>query len=474
MTMRVAAAFLFCSLVSANAFAQTTNATLGGTVSDSTGALIPGVTITATNTQTGIVNTAVTNEAGAYQFASLQNGRYNLRAELPGFQSQVRNDFDLGVSQQVRLNFVLQVGNVAQSVDVNVAADTLIATTSSSVGAVLPEYKVRDLPLATRNVVDLVGTTAGASSGSFAGGRMSAINVTRDGVTTSDGRYAAQMGVSTTTYVSPDLVEEVRVIVAPADAELGRGSGQVQMATRAGTNQFRGSVFWTNRNSALDANSWLNNFNGARKDYRNGNQFGGRIGGPVIKNKTFFFFLFEGQRFVTKKQFTGPVLTAEARQGLFRFYPGVQNGNAISNNPTVDRAGNPVRPAGATGELTTVNVFGRDPNRSSLDASGWVTRLLFKNAIAQRLHDLRSHDHRQQLRWTERRRSSLASASTRRGHDEWRWTGYESRSIQRSHRSQFQFESQNYFQRHIREELVDERTKRHHQLAGRLQRNGVA
>jgi hypothetical protein len=374
--MRVAQAFLLCSLLWVNSIAQTTNATLGGTVSDSSGALIPGVSITATNTQTGIVNTAVTNESGAYQFASLQNGRYNVRAELPGFQSQARNDFDLGVSQQVRLNFVLQVGNVAQSVDVNVAADTLIATTSSSVGAVLPEYKVRDLPLVTRNVIDLVGTTAGASSASFAGGRMSAINVTRDGVTTTDGRYAAQMGVSTTTYVSPDLVEEVRVIVAPADAELGRGSGQVQMATRAGTNQLKGSIFWTNRNSALDTNSWLNNFNGARKDYRNGNQFGGRVGGPVVKNKTFFFFLFEGQRYVTKKQFTGPVLTAEARQGLFRFYPGVQNGNAISNSPTVDRLGTPVKPAGATGDLMTVNLFGKDPNRLTMDNSGWVTRLL--------------------------------------------------------------------------------------------------
>src|SRR4030095_11122442 len=123
MTTRVALAFLLSSLFFANAFAQTTNATLGGTVSDSTGALIPGVTITATNTQTGIVNTAVTNEAGTYQFASLQNGRYNVRAELPGFQSQARNDFDLGVSQQVRLNFVLQVGNVAQSVDGSGAAD---------------------------------------------------------------------------------------------------------------------------------------------------------------------------------------------------------------------------------------------------------------------------------------------------------------------------------------------------------------
>src|SRR5215813_13444339 len=92
---------LLCCAFCSNAFAQTTNATLGGTVSDASRALIPGVTITATNTQTGIVNTVVTNETGAYQFASLQNGRYNVTAELPGFQSQVRNAFDLGVSQQV-------------------------------------------------------------------------------------------------------------------------------------------------------------------------------------------------------------------------------------------------------------------------------------------------------------------------------------------------------------------------------------
>src|SRR5437870_2509691 len=279
---------IFVSLaICANVFAQTSNATLGGTISDSTSALIPGVTITATNTQTGIVSTVVSNETGAYQFASLQTGIYKVTAELSGFQTQTYNDVTLGVAQQVRLNFLLQVGAQAQTVDVSVAADTLIATTSSSVGAVLPEYKLRDLPLATRNALDLVATTAGTQQGSFAGSRSVAVNTVRDGVPASDGRY--DVGVSASTYVSPDLVEEVRVIVAPADAEMGRGSGQVQMSTRSGTNQLRGSAFWVNRNSALSANSWGNNFNHVGKDYRNGNQFGARIGGPVIKNKTFFF-----------------------------------------------------------------------------------------------------------------------------------------------------------------------------------------
>src|ERR1051326_7179419 len=107
---------LLCVALGANTFAQTTNATLGGTVSDASGALIPGVMVTATNTQTGIVTTVVSNEAGSYQFASLQTGTYKLSAELPGFQTKTYNGVALGVSQQVRLNFTLEVGGVAQSV----------------------------------------------------------------------------------------------------------------------------------------------------------------------------------------------------------------------------------------------------------------------------------------------------------------------------------------------------------------------
>jgi hypothetical protein len=375
----VLAATLLLALFCLNTFAQTTNATLGGTVSDASRALIPGVTVTATNTATGIVSTTVTNETGSYNFPSLQTGTYKVTAELPGFQTQTYNDVTLGVSQQVRLNFALQVSGQAQSVDVNIAADTLIATTSASVGTVLPEYKVRDLPLTSRNILDLVTTAAGTEQSNFAGGRLTQLNTTRDGIPVSDGRY--DTGAATTTFVSPDLVDEVRVIVAPADAEIGRGSGQIQMTTRSGTNDLHGSIFWVNRNSWLNANSWGNNFQGAGKDYYNGNQFGGRVGGPIIKNKTFFFFLFDGQRFLTKSNFTGVVLTDPARKGIFRYFPGVQNGNITTNLPTVDRAGNPVQPAGA-GPLTSFNVFAQangapwDPLRTSMDTSGWINTLL--------------------------------------------------------------------------------------------------
>src|SRR5262245_20469940 len=351
------AALLLCSLlVSLNVFAQSTNATVGGTVQDASGAFIPGVTVIATNTATGIVTTVVSNEAGAYQFASLQPGTYEFKAELPGFQTATVKTFPLGGAQQARLNFTLQVGAAAgTTVDVSVAADALLATSSNSVGAILPEYKFRDLPLPVRDVFGLVAATAGVQGsgdqmiGNFAGGRLSAANTTRDGINVSAGRF--EDGAWSLTYTSPDLVEEVKVVVAPVDAQTARGSGQVSMVTRSGTNQFRGSAFWTNHNSALDASNWFNNFNKVAKSYDNKNQYGFRLGGPIIKNKTFFFVLFEGQRDLKREFATGNTLTPMAKQGIFRFFPGADNANFNSSNPTVDFFGNPVRPPNATSDL---------------------------------------------------------------------------------------------------------------------------
>ena len=287
----IAAALLLCAGVSSNAFAQV-NAILGGTVADATGALIPGVDVTARNVNTGIVGTRITNETGNYEFPSLQPGAYTLSAALPGFQTVTYNNVQLSQGQQVRLNFTLQVGAVAQAVEVVAEADTALATTSASIGDVLPEVEVRSLPLSNRNVLDLVRTTvAGAVGDNFAGARMSQLNTTRDGLPTMDGRYNDWNGAYSAIFTSPDLVEEVQVIVNSIDAASGRGSGQVRMQTRAGTNDLHGALFYSNRNSALNAQGWFQNLVGARKSYQNRNQFGGRLGGPIIQNKAFFFVL---------------------------------------------------------------------------------------------------------------------------------------------------------------------------------------
>ena len=363
MRKRLHTAAVLCFVLSAYTFAQTTNATVGGIVADATGALIPGVTVTATNTGTGIVSTVLTNESGAYQFASLQPGAYKISAELPGFQIQTFTDVQLGGAQQVRLNFTLQVAAAAgTNVEVTIAADTVLATSSNSIGTILPDYKVRDLPALTGNVFNLVQYMPGVQKSStgevgyMAGGRLGDVNATRDGVNVNDGRY--ENGAWSVVYSPPDLVEEVKVVVAPIDAETSRGSGQISMVTRSGTNQYRGSVFWSNHNSKLDANDWFNNQAGLRNSYDNRNLYGVRLGGPIIKNKTFFFLLFDGQRDFKKTQAYGLTLTDMAKAGIFRYFPGVDPANAGSSNPSVDRNGIPITPAGATGPLSAIDLFG--------------------------------------------------------------------------------------------------------------------
>src|SRR5437588_1200855 len=320
-------AIVLCFILSTYTSGQTANATVGGIVADATGALIPGVTVTATNTGTGIVSTVLTNESGAYQFASLQPSTYKISAELPGFQIQTFTDVQLGGAQQVRLNFTLQVAAAAgTNVEVTIAADTVLATSSNSIGTVLPDSKVRDLPALTGNVFNLVQYMPGVqkdSTGEFgymAGGRLGDVNATRDGVNVNDGRY--ENGAWSVVYTSPDMVEEVKVIVAPIDAETSRGSGQVSMVTRSGTNSFRGSAYWSNHNSALDANDWFNNRTNTPNSYDNRNSYGARLGGPIIKNKTFFFLLFTGQRDLKKNRATGITLTDYAKAGIFRYWPG--------------------------------------------------------------------------------------------------------------------------------------------------------
>ncbi|HET9943476.1 MAG TPA: carboxypeptidase regulatory-like domain-containing protein, partial [Terriglobia bacterium] len=206
---------VFASLLllsSSLSFGQSLNATVGGTVADSSGALVPGVTITATNNATGVVTSVITNEAGAYNIASLLSGVYKISASLPGFQTQTYSDVQLGSAAQVRLNFTLNVANVAQSVEVSIAAQNLITSSSSSVGEVLPQRQIEDLPLVSNNVLDLVGTMAGvfmtndpvfgAEQTNFAGVSARDINVQRDGISINNQRWPN--GLDSPTRMNPD------------------------------------------------------------------------------------------------------------------------------------------------------------------------------------------------------------------------------------------------------------------------------
>ena len=367
------AALLLFSLLSSYTFAQV-NAGLSGTVSDASNALIPGVEVTAKNIRTGITTQTVTNETGNFVFASLQPGTYTLSAALPGFQTSTYDNVELGQGQQVRLNFSLQVGTAAQNVEVTIAADTLLATTSASVGNVLGDKDILALPLSTRNVLDMLQTTSGvvyttnafgAQVPNFGGTAVGSVNTTRDGLTTNDGRYNSSNGAYSAIFTSPDMVEEIRVSANNIDPSLGRGAAQVQMRTRAGTNEYHGAVFYTNNNSALNSQTYFQNLQGAAKNYQNRNQFGGRVGGPIIKNKAFFFFLTDNQRYMGKVTQNTLVLTQPAKQGIFRYIAGQRNGAANSTTPSVDASGNILNPA----NLRSFNLFTdvNDPNRTGID-----------------------------------------------------------------------------------------------------------
>ena len=400
---------VFILAFAGTAAAQSGNATVSGTVTDSTSALIPGVTIKATNTQTSVLSTTVSNESGAYSFPSLQPGVYRVSAELPGFQTHTFTNVQLGNAQQIRLNFVMQVATVAQSVEVSVPVDTLLATSSSSVGTVLNENAVRELPLIGRDALELVNIMAGfrepvdpsnsnartgPNGGFVAGISVAAVNTTRDGISVNDGRY--NLGVFSATHINPDLVGELRIILAPVDAENGRGSGQVQIMTRSGTNRYNGAAVWNVQNTALNANTWNNNRTGAVPSWFNRHQLSVNYGGPIIRNKTFFFVLYDGQRMWSREVVRATVMTDAARNGNFRFFGNVVNGNAdaIASGganpvaPVVDHLGNPlsvaqiqasISAAGSTNTVTpmqTISVFNRDPNRPGPDPTGYIQRIV--------------------------------------------------------------------------------------------------
>src|SRR5439155_7537808 len=232
------------------AFSQISNATVSGIIEDSTHAVLPGVTVVATNTATGVMSTVVTNESGAYNLPGLLPGPYKITAELPGFQTKTY-ELTLGNAQTVRLNFAINVAGGATSVEVAVAVDSLLATSSTSIGEVLSQQKMRDLPLVGNNVLSLLNSLSGARmddngvTGTFAGMSNYNVNVVRDGIDSSPSARYMQAGIQTSTMLNQDLVGEIRLIVAPVDAEMGRGNGQMIVQTRSGTNDFRGSAVWS-------------------------------------------------------------------------------------------------------------------------------------------------------------------------------------------------------------------------------------
>jgi len=379
--LRIASTFLVCVFFASTAlFSQSSNGTIGGTVADATGAVVPGVTITATNNATGVVTTVLSNNAGTYNFASLLPGTYKLTATIAGFRTQTLTDVAVGNAAQLRINFAMEVAAAAQSVEVTLTAENLITTSSSSVGEVLPEKQIQDLPLLSNDVLDLIGVMGGtlltqdkvfgAEATNFAGVSARDVNVQRDGISMNNQRWPN--GLEAPTKMNPDLVGEIKMILAPVDAEMGRGNGQIQVQTKSGTNQYRGSAQWNVSNSALNAYPWANKrvANVIQRPWTNNHEYDVAFGGPIKKNKTFFYVVWDQQLVKSRTTVFTNVLTDCARLGIIRYYPNIINGNArqatvnvggFTQMATVDANGNPKAPLDASGNplpLQYLSVFG--------------------------------------------------------------------------------------------------------------------
>jgi hypothetical protein len=303
-------AFLSVLVLSALVIPATAQSTgsVGGVVTDATGATVPNAKVTATNKATGVSSTTETDNAGAYLFPSLPIGVYNLEVAAPGFQKAVITDLDLPVATSVTRNIALKIGET--SVTVEITADAvMLDTTTNSIGQVINDKYVQDIPLNGRHFTDLSLLTPGTitppangflsaplrGQGSFgintAGQREDTTNWLVNGINLND---PVQNQI---TFQPPiGTLSEFKIDNSAFPAEYGRNSGAiVNMATRSGTNDFHGEAFEFLRNNALDARNFFNTVPNPQNPFQR-NEFGGAFGGPIKKHKAFFFLAYEGLR----------------------------------------------------------------------------------------------------------------------------------------------------------------------------------
>ncbi|MBI3682678.1 MAG: TonB-dependent receptor [Acidobacteria bacterium] len=328
MGLRPPVAALFAIAVSAaTAFAQSNSATLLGSVTDPTGAVIAGAGITVTNAKTRVARQSVTDAAGAYEIPLLSAGEYLIAVEHSGFKRIERSGIALSAGDKVKLDLRLEVGNVAEQITVAEAAP-LLATQTPARGVTIASNQVENLPLNGRNFVQLISLQPGVVVGGQINGAITFNGLPYQGTTINiDGTDAANPDRPTATnfggqtrlnLISQEFIQEFKTTQGVFTAEIGRATGgSVNVITKSGTNQFHGSLFEFVRNDKLDAR----NFFGVTKDKLRLNQFGATAGGPILRDKLFFFGGWEGSRERRGLLITGAVPTPGFRQQMLAANP---------------------------------------------------------------------------------------------------------------------------------------------------------
>ncbi len=316
--------FIFAILGLPAAYAQVETAKIVGTVKDSTDALVPGVQITLIHVQTNRRFSTITNDQGRYVSVPLPVGEYRVEAELPGFKKAARSGITLQVQDTAVVDFTLEVGEVTELVEVKADAP-LLNSSEPSQGQVIDNRRMVDMPLNGRDYIQLALLSVGAvepiggRAGGFSSGgqRTTQNNYLLDGVDNNSVELATAGRRAEMVKPSIDAIQEFKVQTNSYSAEFGHGTGAViNVTTKSGSNEFHGTVFEFLRNEVLDARNFFDT-PGSRKPPFKRNQFGFSLGGPIIKNKTFFFGDYEGTRIRESRTVLSAIPTLKMRNGDF-------------------------------------------------------------------------------------------------------------------------------------------------------------
>jgi Carboxypeptidase regulatory-like domain len=380
-SLRKTALFLLVSICTATGFAQSATTSLRGTVTDPSGAVVPGATVTLVDNASGQKLIATTKANGEYQLVQIAPAKYEITVTANGFGGSAKSA-ELLVNQPATINFVLSMQSNTEVISVTTAAQTLNVT-DASLGNSTDNATIQALPSETRNIPDILSLQPGviylpppgnpamqdSRSGAVNGGRSDQGNITVDGVDDNDQVNGfAFTGVLRQTQ---DSIEEFRVTTGMANAEAGHSSGaQVSLVTKSGTNRFHGAAYWYNRPTFTVANDFFNKQAELSSGLPNRpgklirNIFGGDLGGPIVKDKLFFFANYEGSRQAESTQVTQTVPTAAYQSGILQYIGTTASGG--TENVTLSPSQVAALDAGCTVCNTAAYAPGPGPNPNAL------------------------------------------------------------------------------------------------------------
>jgi len=313
-------------LLSSVSYAQAGRSTVRGTVRDQQGNLIAGATVKLENAERNFNRTQTTTQEGTYVFTAVPPGTYTIDVEAQGFKKTSLAAVQALVDTSVDADIALEVGNVSETVNITAGSEAPLNTTDATIGVAFENRRIEQLPLNARNVVGLLSLQTGVTPAGYVnGGRADQANITLDGVDVNEQQRGLDI-VTDEAFASvlrstPDSLQEFRVITTNPNAEQGRSSGaQVSLITKSGTNDWHGSLYHYHRNTVTTANDFFNNQAGVERPQLLRNIFGGSVGGPIKKDRAFFFFTYEGFREATGTSVVREVPLPTLGQGIVRYF----------------------------------------------------------------------------------------------------------------------------------------------------------